>query len=136
MSRSLLPSLALLSLLGSLGACAGREPVPRQDLARVDLGQEAPNQLYAVALDGRPVSDVRYFDVAPGSHQLAVELDKSGDDSPDQGLCKARLNYAGFVAGQHYRLRESSQGSRLVVRLYDAGGQPLDDPQPLSCFPG
>ncbi|CDF84374.1 hypothetical secreted protein [Pseudomonas knackmussii B13] len=136
MSRKLLPSLALLSLLGSLGACAGREPAPRPDLARVDLGQEAPNQLYAVALDGRPVKDLRYFDVGPGSHRLAVELDKSGDDSPDQGLCKASLDYPGFVAGQHYRLRESTLGSRLVVRLYGADGQPLDDPQPLSCFPG
>lgn len=136
MSRSLLPSLALLSLLGSLGACAGREPAPNPALARVDLGQEAPNQLYAVALDGRPVSDLRYFDVAPGSHRLAVELDKSGDDSPDQGLCKARLDYPGFVAGQHYRLRQSSLGGRLVVRLYDGAGRPLDDPQPLSCFPG
>ncbi|MDF3931261.1 hypothetical protein [Pseudomonas citronellolis] len=132
----LLPSLALLSLIGALGACAGREPAPHAELARVDLGQEAPNQLYARSVDGHAVTDLRYFDVAPGRHELAVELDKSGDDSPDQGLCKARLSYPAFAAGQHYRLRESTLGSRLVVRLYDGAGQPLGDPQPLACFPG
>lgn len=136
MHRSVLPNAVLLTLLASLGACAGREPAPRHDLARVDLGQEAPNQLFARSLDGGKVADLRYFDVSPGRHELLVQLDKSGDDSPAQALCQARVSYADFAAGQHYRLSESTLGSRLVVRLYGADGQPLNDPQPLSCYPG
>ncbi|KAF1051662.1 MAG: hypothetical protein GAK43_02301 [Stenotrophomonas maltophilia] len=135
MQRCLSRAVPVLSLFALLAGCAGQEPAPSAGLARVDLGQEAPNQLFTLALDGQPVHDLRYFDVPPGPHRLSVQLDRSGDDSPAQAQCQAMVEYAGFSAGQRYRLAERATGRGLVVRLYDDQGHALGDPLPLHCYP-
>jgi hypothetical protein len=132
---------ALLACCLLLGACAGPLPEPDPQRAWVDIYTTPGNVLLAERLDQLPVKDGRYYQLTPGAHQLQLRLqfelpggnglDHSGGGS--QRTCLFGLDYAGFQAGQHYRVNAGQQGYRGWVRLYDAQRQLLARGRELRC---
>ncbi|MEN5253752.1 hypothetical protein [Pseudomonas protegens] len=127
----LLPGLGLVCLLS---ACAG--PLPKADpqQAWIDLAPESPNDLLADSVDGKRLNDGRYFQVSPGQHRLRMALLKGANGNSAQPDCLGRLDYAGFQAGGHYRLVESSQGQDVSAELLDAQGRQVAQSRPFSCL--
>ena len=129
----LIPALGLACLLS---ACAGPMPQPDPSEAWIGLQEEAPNDLMAERVDGHKVDDGRYFQVKPGAHRLDVTLFEESVGDSNQQDCNGHLSYSGFKAGEHYKLVESSLGSEVSARLYDAQGKQLASTQDFNCMPG
>ncbi|MCO7572935.1 hypothetical protein NJH78_23360 [Pseudomonas chlororaphis] len=129
----LIPALGLACLLS---ACAGPMPQPDPSEAWIGLQEEAPNDLMAERVDGRKVDDGRYFQVKPGAHRLDVTLFEENVGDANQQDCNGHLSYSGFKAGEHYKLVESSLGSEVSARLYDAQGKQVASTQDFNCMPG
>ncbi|WP_199010535.1 hypothetical protein [Pseudomonas protegens] len=129
----LIPALGLACLLS---ACAGPMPQPDPSEAWIGLQEEGSNDLMAERVDGRKVDDGRYFQVKPGAHRLDVTLFEENVGDANQQDCNGHLSYSGFKAGEHYKLVESSLGSEVSARLYDAQGKQLASTQDFNCMPG
>ncbi|RBJ86150.1 hypothetical protein C3L29_003560 [Pseudomonas sp. MWU12-2534b] len=129
----LIPALGLACLLS---ACAGPMPQPDPSEAWIGLQEEGSNDLMAERVDGRKVDDGRYFQVKPGAHRLDVTLFEENVGDANQQDCNGHLSYSGFKAGEHYKLVESSLGSEVSARLYDARGKQLASTQDFNCMPG
>ncbi|MCO7614028.1 hypothetical protein NJH83_27700 [Pseudomonas chlororaphis] len=129
----LIPALGLACLLS---ACAGPMPQPDPSEAWIGLQEEAPNDLMAERVDGKRVDDGRYFEVKPGAHRLDVTLFEESVGDSNQQDCNGHLSYSGFKAGEHYKLVESSLGSEVSARLYDAQGKQVASTQDFNCMPG
>lgn len=135
--RRLIPIIASLSLLG---ACAS--PVPPSDprQAWVELYATASDLLMAEELDGERLDDGRYFQVPPGAHELIVrfqfEVPGGGWNlmaEPVQRTCEIRVRYAGFAAGQRYRLEARPLVTQAQAWLYDGQRKVLARGKLLRC---
>ncbi|QZI68239.1 hypothetical protein K5F93_17565 [Pseudomonas protegens] len=129
----LIPALGLACLLS---ACAGPMPQPDPSQAWIGLQEEAPNDLMAERVDGQKVDDGRYFEVKPGAHRLDVTLFEESVGDSNQQDCNGHISYSGFKAGEHYKLVESSLGTEVSVRLYDAKGKQVASTHGFACMPG
>ncbi|WP_404939537.1 hypothetical protein P7C00_13890 [Pseudomonas sp. JDS08PS003] len=129
----LIPALGLACLLS---ACAGPMPQPDPSEAWIGLEEEAPNDLMAERVDGKTVDDGRYFEVKPGAHRLDVTLFEESVGDSNQQDCNGHISYSGFKAGEHYKLVESSLGTEVSVRLYDAKGKQVASTHGFACMPG
>ena len=129
----LIPALGLACLLS---ACAGPMPQPDPSEAWIGLQEEAPNDLMAERVDGKKVDDGRYFEVKPGAHRLDVTLFEESVGDSNQQDCNGHISYSGFKAGEHYKLVESSLGTEVSVRLYDAKGKQVASTHGFACMPG
>ncbi|WOE82155.1 hypothetical protein RZO07_13365 [Pseudomonas protegens] len=129
----LIPALGLVCLLS---ACAGPMPQPDPSQAWIGLQEEAPNDLMAERVDGKKVDDGRYFEVKPGAHRLDVTLFEESVGDSNQQDCNGHISYSGFKAGEHYKLVESSLGTEVSVRLYDAKGKQVASTHGFACMPG
>ncbi|MEN5090438.1 hypothetical protein ABE458_07090 [Pseudomonas protegens] len=129
----LIPALGLACLLS---ACAGPMPQPDPSEAWIGLEEEAPNDLMAERVDGKKVDDGRYFEVKPGAHRLDVTLFEESVGDSNQQDCNGHISYSGFKAGEHYKLVESSLGTEVSVRLYDAKGKQVASTHGFACMPG
>jgi len=116
--------LLFLAFLG-LGGCAWL-PAHDPNQAWVDLHTRPSNELLAVEVDDKPLDDSRFFQVSPGAHQLQARLrfdvaasNIGGDSEPLPRDCQLVLDYAGFNAGQRYRLEAGNIGFRAWSKLYD-----------------
>ncbi len=96
----------------------------------------------AERLDQQRLSDGRYFQVTPGSHELTVRFDfeiYSGGmgmmTGPSERLCYLTVRYDHFQAGQRYRLEARSLGFNASARLYDAQRQLLAEERMVNCVP-
>ena len=72
--------------------------------------------------------------VSPGQHRLQMALLQGANGNSAQPDCLGRLDYAGFQAGGHYRLVESSQGQDVSAELLDAQGRQVAQSRPFSCL--
>ncbi|MBC9252952.1 hypothetical protein A9179_22045 [Pseudomonas alcaligenes] len=134
--------LLLLSLFG-LAACAGPLPTPDPQKAWVDLYALPGYLLMADELDGRDLRDGRFFQVAPGEHELEARFQfdvnngggATGDfnSGPMQITCYLRLRYDNFVAGQRYRLEARPLAMRAQGWLYDEQRNVLARARVLRC---
>lgn len=134
--------LLLLSLFG-LAACAGPLPTPDPQQAWVDLYALPGYLLMADELDGRDLRDGRFFQVAPGAHELEARFQfdvnngggGTGDlnSGPMQITCYLRLRYDNFVAGQRYRLEVRPLAMRAQGWLYDEQRNVLARARVLRC---
>ena len=106
--------LMLVVALSSLGGCALWMPQPDPNQAWIDLDPHGETELMAVAVDERPLKDDRYFQVAPGSHQLGMRYRFAV--TTYIGLT---LSYDSFNAGARYRLVAGGYGFRPWAKLYD-----------------
>ncbi|KPG96956.1 hypothetical protein BJN42_15670 [Pseudomonas koreensis] len=132
-SRLLIPILTLAALLSG---CAG--PMPKADPSKawVSFREESQGSLLAEKLDGQRLNDGRFFEVPPGAHRLDVALFTNGPGDINEEQCSARIDFANFQAGKHYRLVESNLGEDYRARLYDAAGHQLGKTQEFNCQPG
>jgi len=133
--------LALILGASLLGACAS--PLPARDPAQawVALHASAGTLLMADRLDGQRLNDGRYFQMAPGAHELQARFQfevssgggLDGVYEPRQISCEIRLRYADFVAGQHYRLEARPLVMKAQAWLYDGQRNLLARAQVLRC---
>ncbi|GAB3371246.1 PA0061/PA0062 family lipoprotein [Azotobacter armeniacus] len=122
-----------------LAACASPLPEPDPKMAWVELeAREVTSLLMAERLDGKRLSDGRYFQVGPGAHELEATFryyyqGNPMGRNPLATTCTLRLRYPGFAAGQRYRLEAWALASQVQGVLYDASGRELAEAEVLSC---
>ena len=133
-----LPAILLLAL--PLTACAA--PLPKADpqQAWIELYSTPGNTLMAQKLDGKKVSDGRYFQVTPGSHELRAtfqfetESAGSGMGNPRRVTCHLKVKYD-FVAGQRYRLEARPVAMSTQAWLYATPRKALKQVNVERCGP-
>lgn len=121
-----------LCLLLPLTACALLGPRHDPALAWIDLHPGAGQQLGLARVDGHDLGDADSVQLSPEQHELQLRLHfqvtPSNTGTPGPALrrtCLLNLDYAGFRAGQRYRLESGSHGFRPWARLRDAQGNTL-----------
>ncbi|ARB30377.1 hypothetical protein HX787_04155 [Pseudomonas tolaasii] len=136
----LLPVTALF-----LSACAST-PIPPADpqQAWVDFATPTPGAKLVMAqrLDGKNLTDGRFFQVPPGSHDLMVRFDFEvntgtgigGLDQTRDRTCFMSLQYNNFQAGQHYVLEGRSLAFTPNIRLYDSARKLLAEEHSVNCL--
>lgn len=127
------------STLMLLSACSTL-PDPDPSQAWVDLTPLDETSLHAVQVDERDWADTRYFEVAPGSHELTVRyqfpVTPSNIGPVNEPLwrdCQLNLTFKDFSAGQRYQLQAGSIGFRPWVKLYDHQQKLLGQGLPAGC---
>ena len=135
----------LLWLLAAclLSACTST-PIPPADptMAWVDLETQTGKLVMAERLDNQRLTDGRYFQVTPGSHELMVRFDfevfvggMGMFSDPQERLCYVTVDYDNFQPGQRYRLQARSLGFNAYARLYDATGKVVAEERLVNCLP-
>ncbi|MGA8136400.1 MAG: hypothetical protein WCA48_19950 [Pseudomonas gingeri] len=132
-----LKPLMLISTLGLvclLSACAA--PVPKADTSEawIGLGQESSDDLLAERVDGKRVDDGRYFEVAPGKHDLKVLLVQGANGNTEQPECTGQVDYDQFKAGKRYHLVESGSGADVGAELVNDQGVTVAHSRKFSCI--
>lgn len=129
-------SVATLLLLS--GCSTLPDPDPNQ--AWVDLDAHDNTSLHAVQVDDRDWADTRYFQVAPGNHELTVRYrfavapgNIGPGDEPLWRDCQLNLTFKGFDAGQRYQMQAGSIGFRPWVKLYDQQRKLIGQGEPAGC---
>lgn len=117
MNLKALTLLPVLGLAALLSACAGTLPKPDPHDAWVGLQEEARDNMLAEQLDGHPLKDGRYFQVAPGKHSMQVVVYAASSVYVDDKTCHGTLAYAHFKPDEHYQLRETSTGMSMGLAL-------------------
>lgn len=134
--------LAMLMAL-TLSACVST-PLPPADPGKawIDLETQTGKLVMAERLDKQRLTDGRYFQVAPGSHELMVRFDfevfvggMGMFSDPQERLCYLTLDYADFQPGQRYRLQARSLGFNAYARLYNAEGNVVAEERLVNCLP-
>jgi hypothetical protein len=135
----------LLLALGSLAACAGPLPAVDPQQAWVDLSTPTPGGKLVMAerLDKQRLSDGRFFQVTPGSHELEVRFDfeiygggaTNMITNPQERLCYLTVRYDHFEAGQRYQLEARSLALRPSARLYNAKREIVAEDRLVNCLP-
>ena len=127
------------STLMLLSACSTL-PDPDPNQAWVDLTPLDETSLHAVQVDERDWADTRYFEVAPGSHELTVRdqfpVTPSNIGPVNEPLwrdCQLNLTFKDFSAGQRYQLQAGSIGFRPWVKLYDHQQKLVGQGLPAGC---
>lgn len=136
-----------LMLLLAVGVVAGcQTPLPPVDpqMAWVDFSTPTPGGkvLMAERLDNVRLRDGRFFQVAPGSHELTVRFDfeifggsQGLDTDPQERLCYMTVRYDHFEAGQRYRLEARSLAFTPSARLINRQGQIVAEERQINCVP-
>lgn len=122
--------LVLLLVASVIAGCQAPMPVADPQKAWVDFSTPFPNDrlLLAERLDKQRLRDGRFFEVAPGSHELIVRFDfeVAGGGSmsmmggPSTRVCYLTLHYAHFEAGQRYLLEGRWMAFTPEARLFNA----------------
>ncbi|RON42684.1 PA0061/PA0062 family lipoprotein [Pseudomonas frederiksbergensis] len=135
----------LLLLLGAsvLSGCLSPLPAVDPQMAWVDLSTPTPGGklMMAERLDNQRLTDGRFFQVTPGSHELRVRFDfevftgGSGflNDSSER-LCYLTIRYDQFEAGQRYMLEGRSLAFTPSARLYNAKREIVAEDREVLCI--
>lgn len=129
-------ALPLLGALGVLAGCAGPMPKASPDEAWVSLREEPTTTLMAETLDGKRLSDGRFFEVPKGQHTLGSTLYVEGDGDSNGSACNANVIYKDFKPGKHYTLVESSLGQQYMLTLYNSANKPVAQTSDIDCMAG
>lgn len=131
--------LLLTTGLLALGGCASL-PAPDPAQAWIDLSPHRDTTLRALEVDEKAANDPRYFEVAPGSHELtvryqfAVQPTNIGPDAePLWRDCQLSLTFKDFSAGQRYQLQAGNIGFRPWAKLYDEQRNVVGMGRPAGC---
>lgn len=131
----------------SLGACASALPPRDPQQAWIDLATQQPSHtISANRLDGQRLSEGRFFQVSPGAHELDVrfQYERAGSGGggmdamgggPGPVTCILRVKYAGFAAGQRYRLEARPLAAKAQAWLYDDQRKVVARGEVLRCGP-
>ena len=130
--------LAIGTLLLLSGCSTLPDPDPNQ--AWIDLAPHDDTSLHAVQVDERDWADNRYFEVAPGNHELTVRYQFPVAPSnigpvaePLWRDCQLNVSFKDFNAGQRYRLQAGSIGFRPWIKLYDQQQKLVGQGEPAGC---
>ncbi|MFG0382756.1 hypothetical protein ACF8C6_17585 [Pseudomonas sp. zbq_18] len=122
----------MLCLLLPLTGCAQLWLRHDPSMAWLDLAPAQGQRLGIAQVDGHDLGDADYVQLSPEHHELQVRLhfEVAADNvgTPGQPLprtCLLNLQYAGFAAGQRYRLETGSHGFRPWAKLRDQHGYTL-----------
>ena len=122
----------MMLFLAASVAAGCQVPIPSADpqMAWIDLSTPFPSDrlLMAERLDKQRLSEGRFFQVTPGSHELQVRFDyevAGGGGMSMMGgttvrTCYLTLHYDHFNAGQRYVLEGRSMALTPEARLYNA----------------
>lgn len=132
---------ALIAAFALLSACAS-DPVPPHDPGKawVELFTVTGKMVMAERLDGQRLEDGRYFQIAPGDHELMVRFDYEVTQSslpmgqPSERICYVTLRYNAFEAGQRYRLEARNLGLQTFAFLYNPQGQKVATERKVNCL--
>lgn len=131
--------LLLAAGLLTLGGCS-MMPTPDPSQAWVDLRTSETNTFQAAKVDSSELDDDRFFQVAPGAHELHMRLQFAvaptniGPDSPGlERTCVLKLDYPEFAAGERYKLVAGSNGFRPWAKLYNQQHKLLARAQESRC---
>lgn len=123
-------TMMLLLAASMVAGCQAPMPAANPQMAWVDFSTPFPNDrlLMAERLDKQRLSDGRFFQVTPGSHELMVRFDYEVAGGGDMGMmggptvrvCYLTLKYDHFMAGQRYVLEGRSMAMTPEARLYNA----------------
>ncbi|MEO6680498.1 MAG: hypothetical protein ABIO21_24450 [Pseudomonas sp.] len=136
--------LWLLLAASVIGGCVSPLPSVNPQMAWIDLATPTPGGrlLMAERLDNQRLSDGRFFQVAPGSHELMVRFDfetYAGGlgmfSDPQERLCYMTVPYEHFEAGQRYRLEGRSLSFTPSARLVNAKGEIVAQERQINCVP-
>ncbi|QJI43132.1 hypothetical protein HKK52_20020 [Pseudomonas sp. ADAK2] len=134
----------LLLSAGVIAGCVSPLPSVNPQMAWIDLATPTPGGklLMAERLDNQRLTDGRFFQVTPGSHELTVRFDFetfAGGlgmlSDPQERLCYMTVPYDHFEAGQHYRLEGRSLSFTPSARLINAKGQIVATERQINCVP-
>jgi hypothetical protein len=135
-----------LMLLLAVGVIAGcQTPLPPVDpqMAWVDFSTPTPGGklLMAERLDNVRLNDGRFFQVAPGGHELRVRFDFEvfgGGGAlmtgPVERLCYLYILYDHFEAGQRYTLEGRSLAFTPSARLYNSKREIVAEDHDFNCI--
>lgn len=136
--------LTLLLAASVMTGCTSPLPAVNPQMAWVEFSTPFPNDklLMAERLDNQRMSDGRYFQVTPGSHELIVRFDfevpggggMSTMSSPRERLCYLTINYDHFEAGQRYVLEGRSISFTPSARLYNAKREIVAEDRQAYCI--
>ncbi|MHC8303573.1 PA0061/PA0062 family lipoprotein [Pseudomonas sp. PB3P13] len=137
-------SLTLLLAASVMTGCTSPLPAVNPQMAWVEFSTPFPNDklLMAERLDNQRLSDGRYFQVTPGSHELIVRFDfevpggggMGSMSSPAERLCYLTISYDHFEAGQRYVLEGRSVSFTPSARLYNAKREIVAEDRQAYCI--
>jgi hypothetical protein len=136
--------LPLLLAATVVAGCQSPLPAADPQMAWIDFAMPTPGGkvLMDERLDNQRMRDGRFFQVAPGSHELTVRFDfeifgggQGMDTDPQERLCYMTLRYDHFEAGQRYRLEARSLAFTPSARLIDRNGQLVAEERQINCVP-
>lgn len=125
------PAFLPLAAALLLGACATPLPPHDPQQAWIDVQGDPAIQIGADELDGRSWPDRRYFQVSPGEHHLRLRVGFEvpsgalGNSGPGWRTCHLEVRYAGFAAGERYRIYGRAFAHRAMALLKDSRGRTL-----------
>jgi len=137
-------TLTTLLAASVLAGCQSPLPAADPQKAWVDFAMPTPGGkvLMAERLDHQRLRDGRFFQVAPGSHELTVRFDfeifgggLGMDTDPQERLCYLTVPYEHFEAGQRYRLEARSLAFTPSARLINQQGQIVANERQVNCVP-
>lgn len=136
--------LLLLLAAGLIAGCQTPLPPVDPQMAWVDFAMPTPGGkvLMAERLDNQRLRDGRFFQVAPGAHELTVRFDfeifgggQGMDTDPQERLCYMTIPYEHFEAGQRYRLEARSLAFTPSARLINREGRIVAEERQINCVP-
>ena len=137
-------TMMLLLAITAVTGCQSPLPSANPQMAWVDFSVPFPNDrlLMAERLDKQRLSDGRFFQVSPGSHELIVRFDYEVGGGGGLSLmggttvreCSLTVPYANFQAGQRYVLEGRSLAFTPNIRLYDSSRQLLAEERSVNCI--
>ena len=141
--RTMMLLLAITAITAVTG-CQSSLPSANPQMAWVDFSVPFPNDrlLMAERLDKQRLSDGRFFQVSPGSHELIVRFDYEVGGGGGLSLmggttvreCYLTVPYANFQAGQRYVLEGRSMALTPEARLYNAKGEVVAEVSEFYCL--
>ncbi|MGH8438549.1 MAG: hypothetical protein ACRERW_05755 [Pseudomonas sp.] len=136
--------MMLLLAASVVAGCQAPMPAANPLMAWVDFSTPFPNDrlLLAERLDKQRLSDGRFFEVSPGSHELIVRFDYEVTGGGGMGMmggpsvrvCYLTINYEHFEAGQRYVLEGRSMALTPEARLYNAKREIVAEASDFYCL--
>lgn len=130
--------IGVFLLLSQVGGCSGARPEHENNKALVLVESRAGHHLSAQRVDGKKVTDGRFFILEPGQHKLSVRLSyERGGQIEGTGWrnCLAEISYADFYAAEKYSIRALARGYTARVWLQSEHGKRLAESQSVKCGP-
>lgn len=113
--------ILVVCMLLVISACSTVIPAPDKASSLVYLSANNKNTLLAQRIDGKTVSDGRYFRLEPGAHELEVLIVSQSFEGGTVSRF-ANVEFDNFQADNSYRLSLIGGSHNLHLQLHDEKG--------------